>query len=128
MIKNYVKYTLLETIYSSVVIIYLISLDMLNNELKGQFFNNAFELLIYSKSTPILYFGFALGLFLTGLIILNYRIKQFRHKGIVLQNVIAMIVIIVLLVLIVVFIDNPIFRAVLSVVFMSGVILSVMSS
>lgn len=109
-----------KVIYFVLVIVYLISLNNLNEELLSQNFDVAFTLLAYNNYAAIKFFIMALGLFLIGCYLI-YR--EVRNLKIGLENfeeiivALATIVIIVtLLLLIIVFIDNPILQAVLTAV------------
>ena len=118
LIRNW--YNLLYVVVTSV---YLIRLVRLNEELLAEEFATAFELLLYKDAAAIKFFGMALLLFLLGIIFISVAVRLWR-KAESFEEMVSVIltvaVIIMLLLLIIVFIDNPIFRAILSVVLMVG--------
>lgn len=117
-------------LYAVVTSVYLVRLVRLNEELLAEEFDTSFELLLYKDAAAIKFFAIALGLFLFG-IILIYMAVKFWKKVECLEDAVAVIltvaVIVALLLTIIVFINNPIFQAILSVVLMvgGGVVLAV---
>lgn len=110
-------------LYAVVTSVYLVRLVRLNEELLAEEFATAFELLLYKDAVAIKFFGMALLLFLLGIIFISVAVRLWR-KAESFEEMVSVIltvaVIAVLLLLIIVFIDNPIFRAILSVVLMVG--------
>lgn len=110
-------------LYAVVTSVYLVRLVRLNEELLAEEFATAFELLLYKDAAAIKFFGMALLLFLLGIIFISVAVRLWR-KAESFEEMVSVIltvaVIIMLLLLIIVFIDNPIFRAILSVVLMVG--------
>lgn len=115
-IKNYVRVLLPEEIYAVITIMYLISLDKLNNQLLSMKFENPFKLLLHDGSKPIWYFAIALTLFVTGGIIIYCRIKKIYREslcfGEMIASLVSVMVLIAFLILLYVFINNPILRAI----------------
>jgi Integral membrane protein (PIN domain superfamily) len=143
--KDCFKFLWKEILYSIVTTVYLIYLNLLNNELLPLKFGNPgaelsaeeagwldfpyhLDLLSYNDWSPAIYFGVAFILFSIGCILLwlNGKTLRARFNSLsfvdCLLLVIAILVIIVFLFLIIVFINNPIFKAILSVLL--GIILA----
>lgn len=122
-IKYYAKKNWYKIIYLFVVIIYLFCLQKLNKELLEQHFD-AFDLLAYKDYVAVKYFAVALGLFIIGVILIYMEVRCLKEGledfGEILVAIITIMVIIVLLVLIIKFINNPILKAILSVVLIIG--------
>lgn len=97
-------------------VIYLIKLNALNKELLSYNFSSAFTLLIYKNYEPLKFFGIASGLFLIGCILFNRGIHRIRWELESFEELVVSclttLAIIILLILLIVFIDNPILRAV----------------
>ena len=121
--RYYIRKIWYKIIYLLVVIGYLICLNKLNKELLEQHFN-AFELLAYRNYAAIKYFAVALILFVFGVILVFREFKRLKEAmeelGDILIAICTILVIVVLLFLIIVFIDNPILRAILTMVFLIG--------
>lgn len=117
-LKDAMKYMLPEEVYSVVTVIYLFRLNHLNKQLKSMNFDNPFELLAYEKFTPILYVIIAGVLVFASTQILLKRYRQLKYTECSFREIVFIIClsfwICILLVLILVFIDNPILRAILS--------------
>lgn len=118
LIKNW--YNLL---YEVIVVVYLICLSRLNKELLAKKFDAPFELLLYKDAAAMKFFVMALVLFLLGIILIYLaaklwkRIENFEEAVSVALTIVG---IALLLILIIIFIDNPIFRAILSTIFIVG--------
>ena len=121
--RYYIRKIWYKIIYLVVVIGYLICLKRLNKELLEHHFN-AFDLLAYRNYAAIKYFAVALILFVIGVILVAREYKRLKEvmeePGDILMAICTIVVIVVLLLLIIVFIDNPILRAILTMVFIIG--------
>lgn len=105
-----------EIVYFIVTVIYLFKLNALNKELLLQDFDGSFELLVYKNNMPLKFFAIAAVLFLIGGILVYCKIRYVRMESDSLEEMLvswlAIIVVVMLLVSIVIFINNPILRAV----------------
>ena len=121
-IRDCVKYLWPEGTYTFITAIYLFLLNRLNATLLSMDFESPAELLSFKGGTPIKYFVIALLLFAIGAILIWYRVDCMKYKIDSMDEklcaFIAILVLSILLCLIFIFIDNPIFRAVLATVFM----------
>lgn len=110
-------------LYEVIVVVYLICLNRLNKELLAKKFDAPFELLLYKDAAAMKFFAMALVLFLLGIILIYLaaklwkRIESFEEAVSVALTIVG---IALLLILIIIFIDNPIFRAILSTIFIVG--------
>jgi hypothetical protein len=113
---DYIEYLIWEIIYSIVTIVYLVKLNMLNQKLLSINFDNEIALLKYADSTPVRYFILALILLVLGVVVAGRRWTYARDNALSIEKVVATIlailVIVILLIQIIVFINNPILRAV----------------
>lgn len=107
-----------EIIFVIVMIAYLVQLNALNRELIFYGFDSSFELLSYNDYIPLKFFGIAIILFVIGCILVHHDFCCLREKCDSFEEMIAMFlaigVTIILLILLIIFIDNPILRAVFS--------------
>lgn len=130
-VGDYIKGELLEIIYSVVMIIYLFKLNTLNKELLSNNFDGAYDLLQYKDFVPIKFFGVAFGLFLVGCFLLYRGFHRVLKKRLSFEEIIisalAVIIIFILLIVLIVFIDNPILKAVLSFVLGGVAVIAVAS-
>ena len=119
-VGDYVRYFLKEGIYVIVATIYLILLHRLNKDLLMLNFDNPFDLLVYKDWAPIHYFVIALILELIGVFLIIDRIKKLLQSEFQLYEVVLAIVsiavVIAIFVLIIIFIQNPILRAIFTVI------------
>lgn len=108
-----------EIIFTIVMIIYLVELNALNKELNACNFDSPFALLQYKDFAALRFFIAALFLFLIGCLLVWHGIRYLLRKCDSFEEMITMLlvvmVIIGLLISLIVFIDNPILRAVFSV-------------
>lgn len=115
-IGDCIKNLLWEIIYSVTMTVYLIRLNALNKELLSGNFINVFELLQYKDYAPLTFFGVALFLFLIGCFLIWLRIRRYRWGMDTFEDLVmsflAIVTIFILLILLIVFINNPILRAV----------------
>lgn len=118
-IKEYIVKIWKEIIFTIVMVIYLVELNALNKELNSCNFDNPFALLQYKDFVALRFFIAALVLFLIGCLLVWHGIRYLLRKCDSFEEMITMLlvvmVIIGLLILLIVFIDNPILRAVFSV-------------
>lgn len=109
-----------EIIFAFVMIIYLIQLNGLNRELNFYEFDNSFALLQYKDFIPIKFFLVAVVLFSVGCILVYHDFRYWRKSCDSFEEMITIfltiVIIIILLILLIIFIDNPILKAILSVV------------
>lgn len=121
-IRDYIANVLWEIIYLGVMAVYLVKLNMLNQELVSRDFGGAFELLQYKNYAPLTYFGIAAVLFLVGCLLIWREIRHITWEMDTFQEIIvsclAIIVTFVLLILLIIFIDNPILRS----IFVAGLV------
>lgn len=122
-LRDYISKELWAILYLAAMIPYLFKLNALNKALLSCTFGNPFALLQYKNYTPLKFFGIAVLLFLLGGILayhVGYRIRrEIESFGEIVTAFVALLMIIVLLALLIVFIDNPILRA----VFMAGLVI-----
>lgn len=121
-IKYILRESWKEIVYLIVTVIYLIFLNRLNHILLSKFNNNDyFDILKYNNYETIIYFVIAIVLFFIGTMLIIYRWKEIRDIELefedIILNFIIMFILCVLMILIVIFINNPILRAVLVVGF-----------
>lgn len=126
-IKDIMKYMLPEEVYSIVTVLYLFRLDHLNRQLMDMDFDNPFHLLAYNNFSPIIYVIIAGVLVFASAQILLRRYRQLKYTECSFKEIIIILcsfcLVSIMLVLILVFIDNPILRAILSALFIArGVI------
>lgn len=119
--KNLLFHYVFEIMFSIITIIFLYFLNDLNTRLlEHSNLKNPFELMMYNDGEPVTYFTIAFILFICGIFITVFRFKKFFHYAdepvLVFINVILIFIIVTLLVLLVVFINNPILRAIMSIV------------
>lgn len=104
-------------IYVIVVGIYIARLNVFNNELRIRHFDSAFSLLAYKEYASIKYFVVALILFLWGIILIYMEMQHIKCDEKLYEDIVisffSIIVIVGLLIAIIVFISNPILRAIL---------------
>ncbi|HAX51817.1 MAG TPA: hypothetical protein DIW17_09935 [Clostridiales bacterium] len=121
-IRDCAKYLWPEGTYTFITAIYLFLLNKLNTKLLSIDFESPVKLLSFEGGTPIKYFVIALLLFGIGALLIWYRLDCIRYKTDSMSErlcaFVAILVLSVFLCLIFIFIDNPIFRAVLATVFM----------
>lgn len=121
-IKYILRESWKEIVYLIVTVIYLIFLNRLNHILLSKFDNDDyFNILFYNNYETIIYFVIAIVLFFIGTMLIIYRWKEIRDMELefedIILNFIIMFILCVLMILIVIFINNPILRAVLVVGF-----------
>lgn len=114
-----IKFFWIEEIYSIITMLYLTQLNTLNKELLLENFESPMQLLVYDGWRPIKFFAMALVLFGAGLVVLWQRGNQIRYGELtyceILKSIFALILVMTFLVLIIIFIDNPILKAVMIV-------------
>lgn len=110
-----------EIIFAFVMIIYLVQLNALNKELNSYNFDSPFALLQYKDFVAVKFFIAALFLFLIGCLLVWHGIRYLLRKCDSFEDMITMIlavlVMIGLLIVLIVFINNPILRAVMTAIF-----------
>ena len=115
--RYYLKRLWFKILYSVVVVIYLVRLDELNKQLIRYNFKSPIALLSYNDGVATMFFGYAVFFFCVGGLLeyLEYRWIRYKADGArdIIVSVCTMVVLGVLLILIIVFIDNPILKAVL---------------
>lgn len=118
-IREYIVKVWKEIIFTIVMIIYLVELNDLNKELNSYDFDSPFALLQYKDFVAVKFFIVALILFLIGCFLVWHGIRYLLRKCDSFEEMITMILSVMvttgLLILLIVFIDNPILRAVFSV-------------
>lgn len=111
------KFLSLELIYALITIVFLVNLNGLKTVLNANQFNNSFELLKYNNWSPIGYFFITFVLVLVGIVLIIKRTKYIRNFDIELKEIVISILMCILvfvfIILLIVFINNPIFRAIL---------------
>lgn len=125
--KQYIQKIWYKLIYVIVCIIYLIKLNILNQELLSMQFDSPFHLLVYNHSIALWYFLIALALWIWGVIMIIESIKELRYVDWNVEEIVipvlTIIISIALIIAIFVGIDNPILKAVLiCVLFALGII------
>ena len=114
-----IKYLMFDEIYFIISIVYLFRLNEVNKELLQMGFSNAIGLLIYNEYMALKFFVLALILFLIGLLLGKHRVSNIlwvrRSFGEIVLNIFSTVIIVILVIALMVFINNPIMRAVMSV-------------
>lgn len=111
-------------IYTTVTVIFLIKLNRLNELLvTGGYDKHVFNLISYNDSQPLKYFGFTLLLVIIGgfLLYLLGHCLRYEHQLTlwdIISLIMAMLSVITLIVLLIIFIQIPIFRAILTIGFL----------
>lgn len=105
----------LQIIYSVFVSIFLYNLDKLNKILLLKYRDQPLELLSYNNYQPLCYFGYTVFWILIGLGFLIYHVRNMKSN---LQEsrflfIISLIGAVASIIALIVFIDNPILRAIL---------------
>lgn len=120
-----------EILYLTISIVFLIKLDglneiLLNRHLDPHSYLDAVELLSFSDYAAVKYFAVTIILAIIGclLIIRKYRHMKYHQMEFVeiLLSIIAIVIIIGILILLWIFIDNPIVRAVITILALGSVI------
>lgn len=115
-VKDYIINELWEIIYLIVMVLYLFNLNALNKELSWCDFSSPFELLQYRGYAPLTYFGVAAVLFMIGCLLVYRGVRRIRYEmdlfGEIAVSCLGILAVIILLVLLIIFINNPILRAV----------------
>lgn len=126
--RYYVEKLWYKLIYSILTIIYLIKLNIFNKELIAQNLE-AFDLLIYKDYCALKYFLFAVVFFMLGAIIIYSEIKRIKEYSEnirdILISVASMIIVFILLILIIALINNPILKAILTVLLVAVGVISI---
>ena len=118
-VRNYLARLFPELAYSFVTIIYLIMLHNLNKKLLAQNFENAFALLAFDGYIAMKYFVVAFIFFVLGCLLLWKNLHHIMQHEVTVEDmlisIIAFFMIALIIVLLIIFINNPILRAVLTV-------------
>ena len=118
--RYYLERLWYKIIYGVLSVVYLVRLNMLNKRLLMYNFDSPVALLSYSDGVAIKFFAYAVILFGIGAFLEYAEYKWMKYDADDVRDVIVsvctMIVLGILLILIIVFIDNPILRAVLMMV------------
>lgn len=126
-VVGYVKFLLIEEIYSIVTAIYLVKLNKLNKVLSSERFDESIRLLAYNNWEPMKYFVIALCLFVLGGCIILRRVNYVRFKklyfGEMVSVLVAVMIMLILLILLFIFINNPILRAIFAALSVGTVLL-----
>lgn len=116
-VKKYVKQSWYKIIYAIIVVVYLICLNNLNERLLERNFGSSFELLAYDNGIAMKYFIYAMILFIVGcvLVYLDFKklIKELENYKEIKLTAITIIFLLTLLIMIIIFINNPILRAIM---------------
>ena len=120
-IKTQIKKYFLEIVYFITTIFFLIKLSRLNEELLYRYsFSDDFEMLCYKDYLPIKFFAITLCLIIVGIILGIRRINNILYVDLGFKELIEVLGILMLLlimiILLIAFIDNPILRAIISVI------------
>lgn len=122
-VRDYIINELWEIIYLIIMVLYLFNLNALNKELSWYDFSSPFELLQYRDYAPLIYFGFAVVLFIIGCLLVFRGVHRIQWEmelfGEIVVSCLGILIVIILLVLLIIFIDNPILRA----VFVAGLVI-----
>lgn len=121
-IKKIIKSVGLEIIYLAVAIVFLASLNNLNRVLmEEQKFSNSFELLAYKEYLPLKYFTGALILGFIGLVKLLKNVDKIRYRELsfeeLVTKIVANIVLVIIIITLIIFINNPILKAIMTTTF-----------
>ena len=131
LIKCYRNRTIniIATLYLLISLIYLYFLSKLNKELMNLIYlvKNDFELIKFKNYIIITYFFIAIGLIASSIFLLVYifknSFKDIKSGWDVIVSIIFIILVILMLLAIIKFITIPIFKIILSVAFVGGVII-----
>lgn len=107
-----------EIIYAILNGVFLVKLKRLNDELIDLgLTNNSLNLIKYNNWEPMKYFAATFILFAIGLIIIWLRLGRIKYKETFekIENVIGIIIVIAIIALLVIFINNPILKAVMTI-------------
>lgn len=120
-IKTQIKKYFLEIAYFITTIFFLIKLSRLNEELLySHSFSDDFEMLCYKDYLPIKFFAITLCLIIVGIILGIRRINNILYVDMGFKELVEVLGILMLLtitiILLIAFIDNPILRAIISVI------------
>ena len=110
--KENINYILMklcgEIVYLTITVIYLILLNNFNHVLLSKFDNDDYiNILFYNNYETIIYFFIAFVLFVIGACLIVRRYRKIKYEDLEFEEIML------LLILIIVFINNPILRAVL---------------
>lgn len=109
-----------EILFAFAMIVYLVQLSDLNKELNFMDFDSSFELLQYRDFIAVKFFIVALVLFFIGCVLVWQGMRCLLRKCDSFEEMITMILVIAgivgLLILLIIFINNPILKAILTVV------------
>ncbi|WP_294855915.1 hypothetical protein [uncultured Oscillibacter sp.] len=116
---------ILEAPYALIVTAYLLALNGLNHRLLSLSAQNEaispFELLSYHNYEPLYFFFIAVVLTISGVALSIYHLHQIRYMELeyeeLLATLLSILINILLIILLFVFINNPILRAIICVVF-----------
>lgn len=112
----------LQMIYSFITAIFLYNLDKLNKILLFKYKDNPIELLSYANYKPMWYFVYTVVFVLIGLAFLVYYIRNWKEnvKESIFLFVIGLTGAILAIILLIVFINNPILKAILLAIVGAG--------
>jgi hypothetical protein len=122
-IKKNGLYSFFQIVYIVCSTIYLMFLSILNQEIM-HLSDNALMLISYKNGMPIYFFLGAILLFIIGIKLIFFFIKEMKTNYLESEDTallfVYMIMLIVFMVLIFLFINNPILRAILAVLVVGG--------
>lgn len=129
--KRFIELHIVEILYGVVVVMFLFKLHLLNAELSEIKFASSWKLLSYHDFLPIKYFAktilyvlIGIGLCIKGANKLFYEELEFSKM---IEQMIILLMLTILIVLLIVFIDNPILRAVISIMAMGSALIYAIS-
>lgn len=130
--NNYLKLIAPLVIFSFITVFFLFYLKKLNSYLIEHYFKtSSFALIAHNNYEPLKFFFFAIFLVVLGGFLAYYYIKSIIKNNLGFQEaIVALLGILITIVLICLIIHNiniPIFQAILSVFFISGIAIAVFS-
>lgn len=118
-IRLYIKYIIWESLYTFITVIFLIALWHLNQILLEGHNEDPFELLAYKDYLPLKFFFMTLFLLGIGVGLIIWNVNRIRYRELEYQEIIIIIVKIIIIVILILFliefINNPILKAVATV-------------
>lgn len=115
-IISYLEFSIMEMLYFVFASIFLYKLFKLNQSL-ASISENAFEVLTYNDSIAVYYFIFTIVFIAIGVFAIRHRFNQLQNHDLeeleAIYVVVNILLLIVLIIIEIVFINNPILRAIM---------------
>lgn len=110
-----------ELLFALVTTVLLVKLDQLNSVLNSsEYTDNAIKLLSYRNYLPLQYFGFTVILVVAGIFLVMRKANHIKNNtlccGEITLSLFAIVIVLIWVGLLIIFINNPILRAILTVI------------